>query len=167
MRKKGFTLIEILVSVVLLGLISLFIASTIFQTKKNSKIFKKKIEKTQKIENLTSILYRDLLQSSELNIANYKNYSIVSFRSKNSVYAIDDPYILWLVLKKDNTLARFESSKLMQLPIREEERRYIFMDTMKKSCQFFQVKLSKDKKSILVYIDIRNHSPILFEVKKI
>ncbi len=167
MRRKGFTLVEILVSVVLLGLISLFVASTIFQTKKNSKIFEKKIEETQKIENLTSILYRDLLQSSELNIASYKNYSIVSFRSKNSIYAIDNPYILWLVLKKDNTLTRFESSKLVHLPIKEEDKRYIFMDTMKKACQFFQVKLSKDKKSILVYMEIKEHSPILFEIKKI
>jgi len=167
MRKNGFTLVEILVSVVLLGLISLFVASTIFQTKKNSKIFEKKIEKRQKIESLTSTLYEDLLQSYELNITNYKNYSIISFRSKNSIYAIDNPYILWLVLKKDNTLARLESSKLIQLPIREEEKRYIFMDTMKKACQFFQVKLSKDKKSLLVYIEIKNHSPILFEVKKI
>ena len=167
MKKKAFTFIEIIVSIVLLGLIGLFVTSTIFQTKKNNKFFEKKIKDAGKVEILSTILYRDLLESTNLHIKNYKRYSIIAFRSKNTIYAIDNPYIVWLVLKKKNTLTRLESSRPIHLPISEDEEKYIFMDTMQEKCLFFQVKLSKDKKSLLVYISIKKHKPILFEVKKI
>jgi len=165
--KKAFTLVEILVSIALIGLISIFISSTIFQTKKNNEFFKNHVEKESKIHKYEDILYRDLLQSYALSIERSKRYSIIYFRSKNTIYDISNPYVIWLVLKKDNTLIRLESSREIKLPISEEKQKYIFMNVVQKNCQAFQVLLSKNKKDILVYIDIKNHKPSIFEIAKI
>ncbi|MFK5882196.1 MAG: type II secretion system protein [Sulfurospirillum sp.] len=165
--KRAFTLIEILVSIVLLGLISIFVTSTIYQTKTGIEIFKNKVEETSKIEKFQDVLYRDLLQSNELNTQEYKRYSVVYFRSKNTVYGISNPYIVWFVSKKDDTLVRIESSRQIQLPILEENLKYMFLDSTLKNCKVFLVKLSKDKKDILVYIKIKNQKSTIFEIAKI
>ncbi len=165
--KKAFTLIEILISVVLLGLISMFVSSTIYQTKSNNKFFEKKVKADSKVEMLTDILYRDIFQSLDINTTNSKKYTVLNLRSKNSIYGIEDPYITWLVLKQDNTLVRFESAKKITLPIREEQKNVIFADMAIQKCEHFNINLSKDKKDILSFIKIKNQNPIIFEVKKL
>lgn len=161
---KGFTLIEILVSVVLIGLITLFVSSTIYQTKKNNKLFQDKIKKNSQNEIFLNILYDDLALSDDLNISSYKRYSIISFSSNNSVYGISHPYIVWLVLKKDNAITRLESARKIILPINSDMQKYIYMDIVQKNCEYFQVNLSKNKKQILVFIKNQNHKPYIFEV---
>ena len=164
---KGFTLVEVLVSIVLIGLIALFVSSTIYQTKNNNKLFQDKIKKNSQNEIFLNILYDDLIQSSDLNISGNKRYAIIGFSSNHSVYGVSHPYIVWLVLKKDNTLARLESARKIILPIKDDMQKYIYMDIVQKNCEYFQANLSKNKKQILIFIKNKNHKPYIFEVKKI
>jgi len=94
MKNRAFTLIEVLVSVVLLGLISVFVSSSIYQTKKNDEIFAHKVDETLKVQTTVKTLYKDILESSESNIVNYKDYAILYLRSRNSIYGISTPYIV-------------------------------------------------------------------------
>ncbi len=167
MTKKGFTLVEILVSIVLLGLISVFVSSTIYQTKNNNKLFKDKVFKSTKNEIFLDTLYKDILLSSNLNISNYKKYTIIQLLSNNSVYGISHPYIAWLVLKQNNTIVRLESAKKISLPISENVQKFVYMDTAQKNCQYFQANLSKDKKSVLIFIKIKKQKPIIYEINKL
>ncbi len=166
-KNKGFTLIEVLVSIVLLGLITLFVASTIYQTKINNKLFQDKIKKNSRNEIFLNVLYNDISQSSNLSINNYKRYSIISFSSNNSVYGISHPYVTWLVLKKENSIARFESARKITLPIKSDMQKYTYMDIVQKNCEYFQVNLSKNKKQILVFIKNKKQKPYIFEVNKL
>jgi len=167
MKKRGFTLIEILVSIVLLGLISLFVSSTIYQTKKNNKLFKNEVLKGTKKEIFLNTLYKDILLSTDLNISNNKNYTIIKLLSNNSVYGISHPYISWLVLKQNHTIIRLESAKKIVLPISENMQKFAYIDIVQKNCKFFQASLSKDKKSILVFIKIKKQKPIIYEINKL
>ncbi len=141
--------------------------STIYQTKTNNKIFTKQVKSTSKLETSLKTLHTDFLESSSISITNYKKYSIVNIKTKNSIYGISNPYVTWLVLKKNNTLTRFESARKIKLPIQEEGRKYIFMDLAEKNCDLFQVKLSKNMQDILIYINIAKQNPILFEIHKL
>jgi len=167
MIKKGFTLVEILVSIVLLGLISIFISSTIYQTKNNNKLFKSKVLKNTKSEIFLNTLYKDLLLSSNLDISNGKKYTTIRILSNNSVYGISHPYIVWFVLKKNNTITRLESAKKIILPISENMQKFIYIDTAQKNCEYFQASLSKDKKSTLIFIKIKKQKPIIYEINKL
>lgn len=165
--KKAFTLIEVLVSIVLLVIISLFVSSTIQQTRSNNHIFAKELKNKQRVEILSSMIYMDLFEASKINIKNFKRYSVLSLKSKNSIYSISNPYIIWLVLKDKNSLIRFESAKKITLPIPKEDMNRIFADLTIIKCDNFTITPSKDKKNYLVFIKIKNYRPILFEVKKL
>lgn len=165
--KRAFTLVEILVSVVLLGLISIFVSSLVQQTKSNNTIFEKKVHEDSKLEVLVDILYRDLYLSRELRIESYPQYSILHVKSKNSIYSIAEPYVTWLVLKNDNTLMRLESAKKITLPLDDEFKKDIFVDIGIKNCEHFSINVSNDKKNILTFIHIKNKKPILFEIEKL
>jgi len=164
MTTKAFTLIEVLVSVILLGIISLFISSTIFQTKNNNIIFKKQIQKDLKLETITDILQKDIYQSKEIFVNSQKRYSILYIKTKNSIYGISEPFVIWLVLKENNTLVRLESSKVISLPIQEEFKKNLFVDIATLNCTNFSVNLSKDKNSVLVFLEKNNKNKVLFEV---
>jgi len=164
MIKRAFTLVEILVSVVLLGLISIFTSSLIYQTNDNNKIYEKKVKEISKVDTVIDTLYRDILQSTSNDIKSYNRYSILKLKSKNSLYGIEEPYISWLVLKQDNTLVRLESASKITLPLKNELLANVFMDKALTSCEHFSINLSKDKKSILSFIKLKDKKPIIFEI---
>jgi len=163
MNKRAFTLIEILVAVVLLGLISMFISSTIMQTKKNNVLFKNKTQKDSRLEITTDILYKDIHQSKKLFVEPRKRYSTLHVKTKNSLYGIPEPYVVWLVLKQDDILVRLESAKNISLPIKKEFEKYLFIDVAIKNCTNFSINLSDDKRSVLSFFDIKNSNKVVFE----
>ena len=113
------------------------------------------------------MLYDDIYLSSDISVQSYKKYSIVSIRGKNSIYGIEEPFVVWLVLKDKNRLIRMESARKITFPISDTMQKYIFIDTIQSGCKYFSVNLSKDKKSVLVFVQIENKNPIIFEVKKL
>ena len=165
--KKAFTLVEVLVSIVLLGLISLFIASTISQTQNNNKLFENRVNNDKKLESLIDILYDDIYYSETISVRGLKKYSILYLKSKNSIYDIDEPHIVWLVLKDKNRLIRIESAKKIALPIKDGMRKFAFIDEGIKNCEHFTVNIAKNKKKILTYLHIRDKKPIIFEIEKL
>ena len=74
---------------------------------------------------------------------------------------------MWLVLKEENRLARYESAKKIKLPIKEKSKKVLFVDSISKECNSFSVNLSNDKQGVLIYIEIKNQAPIFFEVEKL
>ena len=165
--KKAFTIIEVLVSVVLLGLISLFIASTISQTKGNNKLFENRVKNDKKLESLVDILYDDIYFSKSITVEGLKKYSLLHVKSKNSIYGIDEPYMIWLVLKDKNRIIRMESAKKITLPLQDNMKKFVFIDEGMKNCEHFTVNISKNKKRILLYLQIKNKKPIIFEIEKL
>lgn len=165
--KRAFTLIEVLVSVVLLGLISVFIASTISQTQNNNRLFENIVNNDKKLESLVDILYDDIYFSKSITVSGLKKYSVLHVKSKNSIYGIDEPYIAWLVLKENNKLIRIESARKITLPIKDELKKYLFIDETIKDCEHFTVNISKDKKRILTYLHVKDKKPIIFEIEKL
>ena len=167
MKKEAFTLVEIVVSVVLLGIIAMFVSSTVLQTKSNNALFKKKLKIDGRFEAVSNRLYKDLYQASTISVKGSKRYSILHVKSQSSVYGISEPYIVWLVLKKDNALVRMESARKISLPMKEEGKKYIFVDVVLRDCTNFSINQSKDKNSTLVYIDTKNGDKSLFEVMRL
>jgi prepilin-type N-terminal cleavage/methylation domain-containing protein len=165
--KKAFTLVEVLVSVVLLGLISMFISSTIAQTKSNNKLFENRLKDDKKLESLIDILYDDIYFSKSITVDGLKKYSLLHVKSKNSIYGIDEPYVVWLVLKDGNRLIRMESARKIVLPLKEEMKKWIFIDEGIKNCEHFTVNISKDEQKVLTYMKTKDKKPIIFEIEKL
>ena len=167
MIKRAFTLVEVLVSVALLGLISMFVVSTVTQTKNNNRLFENKINEDKKLETLSDLLYDDLSLSQDVTVQGLKKYSVLHVKGENSIYGIEEPFVVWLVLKDKNMLVRMESARKITLPLKEEMKKYVFIDALLGECEHFNINMSKDKKSILSFVQIQDKKPIIFEVEKL
>ena len=82
--------------------------------------------------------------------------------TRNSLYALPDPKVCWVVLKNNNTLARIEGS-LYHLPLNSEER--VEVDPIMSDIEVFDLYHEKDK--ILVLIQQKEKEPITFMLQGI
>lgn len=167
MRRNAFTLIELVVSIALFGLITVFLFGSIDELRKQQLFFQKKEVVIEKKNQIVSLLRTDFDRSQSVTVvaSMSKDYDSVSIAGSNrSLYGMDRPYVTWLVLKADNMLVRLESSSPIILPIQPEALYSIHSDLIAKQCELFRVYDSP--KHRLVYLKLENQSPLVVETSK-
>jgi prepilin-type N-terminal cleavage/methylation domain-containing protein len=157
-NRKAFTLLEVLISIALLGIVIVALFSSVDMMQNSNQQLAQYLEKSKKITKATNVLYMDIL-SSDGNITIQKDeFSRVCMEeTRNSLYALPSAKVCWIVLKKDNTLARIEGNGY-HLPLRSEER--VELDPIMADIEVFDVYHEKDK--VLVLIQQQRKEPISF-----
>jgi prepilin-type N-terminal cleavage/methylation domain-containing protein len=158
--KKAFTLIEVLISIVLVGLIlpPLYKLITLMYDS-NSQIYTY-VKKQSKESKIINIMYLDLL-SSDGNISIQKDdFSRVCINStNNSLYGHPKSKVCWVVIKENNTLVRVEG-KDYRLPLDLEDNVEVYNSF--KNLELFDV--YKNKSDVLVVLKQRKQKPIAFNI---
>ena len=162
-KRPAFTLIEVLISIALLGIILPALYQSVALLRDSNTHLFSYLEKAKKVTKATETLYLDLL-SSDGNISIQKDeYSRVCIeQSKNSLYALSVAKVCWLVLKKDKTLVRVEGNNYT-LPLGVEEK--VEVNPVMKNVEVFDVYYQKDK--ILVLLQQHAQEPISFMIQGI
>ena len=160
-KRPAFTLIEVLISIALLGIILPALYQSVALLRDSNTHLFSYLEKAKKVTKATETLYLDLL-SSDGNISIQKDeYSRVCIeQSKNSLYALSVAKVCWLVLKKDKTLVRVEGNNY-NLPLGVEEK--VEVNPVMKNVEVFDVYYQKDK--ILVLLQQHAQEPISFMIQ--
>ena len=158
--KKAFTLIEVLISIVLVGLIlpPLYKLITLMQDS-NSQIFTY-VKQNTKESKLIDIMYLDFL-SSDGNISISKDeFSRVCINSThNSLYGFSNVKVCWVVVKTNNTLVRIEGTNYnLPLELDAKVESYSSLNNL----ELFDV--YRNKTDILVIIKQKSQQPIVFEI---
>ena len=167
MRRNAFTLVELLVSISLFGLIAIFLFGTIDQLRKQQTFFQKKETILSRKNMILSLLRSDLDRAQSVNVSatTSRNFDTVSITGSNhSLYGIDRPYLVWIILKIDNSLIRLESPSPISLPIHSEKRYLVHSDLIAKQCEIFRVYTSA--KHRLSYLKFEHQSPLIVETFK-
>lgn len=167
MKRNAFTLVELLVSIVLFGLIAIFLFGAIDELRNQQSFFKKKEEILERKNQIVSLLRSDLdrVQSVSVSASTSKDFDSLSITGSNrSLYGIDSPFVAWVILKADNTLIRLESSNPITIPIRPEMLYLTHSDLIAKHCEIFRMYDSPQQR--LVYLKLENQSPLIVEIKK-
>ena len=164
MNKRAFTLVELIISITLLGIIVIFLYSSTTALQKSNKIFYENEKKLEVGEDILNMLYKDIFQSNELNISG-KNSVLLNLKTKNSLFNISMPYVSWFVSKDENTLLRFESIYPFS-KMNNQNSYYYHISVVAKECEKFQIYQSKNKKYILIYIKLKNSEPLIYEFYK-
>ncbi len=172
MSKRAFTLIELMISVALISLIFIYLYSSIDSLKFTNKFYENKNLELELREKFLTTIYRDMALASGgikfLEKPDSKNYSIVQIdKSKNSLYNIKNPNVVWFVSKKDDTLIRLESKSTIKLPIEDNEMFNVHLDKVVPNCKAFRVYDSNGSKSFLIYLKNDKLKPIIFEFNKL
>ncbi len=160
-NRKAFTLLEVLISIALLGIVIVALFSSVDMLQNSNQHLLKYLEKSKKITKATKTLYLDIVSSDgNITIAKDEFSRICMEQTRNSLYALPAAKVCWVVLKKDNTLVRVEGNAY-HLPLKSEER--VEIDTIMTGIEIFDLYHEKDK--VLVLIQQQEKEPISFMVQ--
>jgi len=150
-NKKAFTLLEVLISIMLLSLVlmALYKSSDILRAS-NKNLFNH-LEKTSNALKGAKTLYMDILQSDgNITIVNkHKLNHIIINSTKNTIYQLNSAKVIWLVYKEENQLLRIEGNQF-KLPLRLEEK--VAIDKIVDNIELFKVYRSKKTDKLLVLL---------------
>jgi len=163
LKRPGFTIIEVLISIALMGIILPALYQTVDLLRDSNTHLFENLEKAKKVTQVTDTLYLDLV-SSDGNISIQKDeFSRVCIENtKNSLYALSVAKVCWVVLRKENTLLRIEGYGY-HLPTKEDEK--VEVNTVMKDVEHFDLYHKKDK--ILVLLQQKAKEPISFMIQGI
>lgn len=162
-KRKAFTLIEVLISIALMGIVIVALFSSVDMMQDSNQQLAQYVEKSKKTTNITKVLYLDLIHSDgNITIIKDEFSRVCIGETRNSLYALPSAKVCWVVLKKENTLARIEGNGY-HLPLRLEER--VEIDPVMTEIEVFDLYQEKDK--ILVLIQQQGKEPISFMLQGI
>ena len=160
---KGFTLLEVLISIGLLGIVIVALFSTVSTMKSSNNHLLEYLEKAKKVTKATKILYLDIIRSDgNISIRKDEFTQLCIEETANSLYALSLAKVCWVVLKKDNTLVRVEGNNY-HLPTKLEEK--VEVNPVMKHVELFDVYHKKDK--VLVFLKQTGKEPITFMIQGI
>ena len=163
--KKAFTLIELIISILLIGLIVTYLFETLGVLKKSDKKLEAKREKRELMLKIKQSIYLDILQANDVNISktNNKNIDLLTLKeTKNSLHNLDMPDVIYLVDKK-NRLIRVEGYNI-KLPLNTQTLYTVKFDEVLDNIEFFKIYKSKKKDKILIYLKSQKLPEIFFEM---
>jgi len=163
-RSKAFSLVELIISIVLLGIIATFLYSTVSNLEKTNKIFAANEKKLSEKEKIVDLLYDDLFSANSLALKG-QQYSLISMQTSNSLYDIAQPYVTWLVSKENNTLLRLESTREFK-NTDSQSMDYVHITKVRENCELFKIYQSKKRENILIHLKFKNQEPIVYEFSK-
>jgi len=162
-KRKAFTLLEVLISIALLGIILPALYESVDMLRESNTHLFNYVKKSKTVTKATQTLYLDILSSDGNLTLTKDDFSRLCIEeTKNSLYALPLAKVCWIVLKKEHTLLRLEGNGY-ELPLRVEDR--VEADVVMKDVDIFDVYYRKDK--VLVLIQQHQKEPISFLIQGI
>jgi len=118
-RRSAFTLMELMISVVLIALITLFMYAAIGTTKRSNDTLKRHSQNEHNRTMIYDLLYRDLFQAISIETIQpvNKHYTVVQLQTINTIYDLIYPYVTYYVHNEKKRLIRLESARKINLPL--------------------------------------------------
>jgi len=164
--KKAFTLVELLISIIILSFLMTALYKSYASLNASNSIYKNKSDDIKSIELKRKTIYLDLslaIPKSLIYLDRDTKKDIISFQTINSVHKRFNPYITYIV--KDSILYRLESlTKIKIFPFNSDFNGNV--DNLGEVDEFKIYKSkSKSDESYLVNIVFKNNAKILLKVK--
>jgi len=157
-NRSAFTLIEILISTVLLSIVLIGLYGVLDTQKRTVKNIKENLDKSIEHDRAIMVLYHDLLQSDgNLTIKKGERDTLCIESTTNSLYELGRAKVCWLVLKDKETLTRIEGNSF-KLPLGLEDN--VEVNRVLEGVSAFEV--SRDKDKIFVYAKETQKEPYSF-----
>ncbi len=158
--KKSFTLIEIIISVMILSILFFAMSGVLKNLKITKEILEKNFVKSSQKELMIKTLYYDLLNAQSVKIVHSPNsdFDRVYIVTSNSLYRLIYPDVLWYVSKNKNSLIRVESPYEITLP----NENLFFMDKFEQKVKIFKIYKNQNK----IFVFIKTKKPLYFKIFK-
>ena len=165
--RRAFTLIELMISIVILSILMLFLYKSYSSPNRSNMEYLKEVQKIQKIQKIKKTLYLDLALArlGSMQILNQsKEEDILFLQSTHSLHNRVEPYIAYIV--KNKKLYRLESLKKFKgYPLSADSE---FDADFIGELQHFRIYQNDTKAKVLKYLvdcDFKNMPDILLKIK--
>ncbi len=130
--KKAFTLMELMVSIVLIVLITMFLYNAIASMKISNKTLAYHDKSEDNRTKIFELFYRDIIESISLKSlpTKDKHYNVIELQTHNSLHQIAMPYVTYYVSRDKDSLIRLEAAKEILLPVKYEDKFAIHADLL-------------------------------------
>jgi len=165
MRKSAFTLIELIISIVILSILMLFLYKSYATLNKSNSFLAKEVQKISSLELLKKTIYLDFaaaLKESVVILPQDQREDVVFLQTSNSIHQRINPYVAYIV--KDKILYRLESLKpFKEYPLVADSE---FVSDKLGEVKSFRVYSSNEqaKKSYLMSISFAEKEEILLKL---
>lgn len=141
MRRGGFTLMEVLVSVVILVLITVYMYGAMAGSRTTMAALKRGSEAEHNRTMLYTLLFRDLMEADTVKTLPTENrrFHLLQLQTYNSLYDMPFPHVLWYVNAQSKQLVRLESSREINLPTGYDEQVYLRADVFARDVTDFNL----------------------------
>jgi prepilin-type N-terminal cleavage/methylation domain-containing protein len=141
MKRGAFTLMELLVSVALLAIITVFMYGAIASSKLSNEVLGRHSGKEHNRTMIFNLLYRDIFESLyvEATPTKEKHFTLVQMQTFNSIYDINAPYVTYYVDSQTDSLMRLEAARKIELPVKYEDRYAIHADVIMTKVSDFNI----------------------------
>ncbi len=138
---RGFTLMEMMVSVVLIVMITLFLSEAVTSLRFSNVKLRDHDAVDENRSKLMQMMYKDFFVADTIEVIETENkrYDVVQLSGANSYYEMPYVYVLYYVKKEGQVLVRLESPKKITLPVPYEDRFRIKSDILLENVSDFSV----------------------------
>jgi len=165
MKKNAFTLIELMISIMILSIVMLFLYKSYADLNKTNKVYEKEVGKLEHISRIKQTLYLDLLLATQetLTVSHQDaKFDFVSFETEHSLHRLIKPYVAYIV--KEKVLYRLESNQAIKSTEISREQPFI-VDKIGKVEKFKFYLPKKKEGNVLIGAKFKNLAPIILKVK--
>ena len=162
--RKAFTLIELVISIVILSIMMLFLYKSYAMLNRTNALLTDETQLIAKKELLKKVIYLDLTLAMSINILNQsKTEDIVVLQTANSIHKRFNPFVAYIIREKK--LYRIESLRpIRSYPLSADSE---FVADELGNAEIFRVYKSKDSKKdvYLTHIKFAKKDEILLKVR--
>jgi prepilin-type N-terminal cleavage/methylation domain-containing protein len=168
---KGFTLIEVMISVALFSIIILFLYQTIDMNEKSNRFYEEKLTTYKNQDDVKFIIYEDILNNS-LNIETNGTKTIQKDKNDNTILHLHtsntfhNPFYnnVTYFLGKDGELFRVESKEYFNSENVYEVLKNSYIDIVFSDVEKFRVVKKEKENKFAVYIKLQNEDKIFLTI---
>ncbi len=151
--KKAFTLIEVIISIFLFSLITVFLYKSISNLRLNNKNLMQNANQNKNLSKVIKLLKSDLILAKNISLKKIdKNYLLIE-TTLNSIHDISKPFVEWKILKNSKKLVRVEKNG-----------ENIFINDTTLKCKKIRIIKSNKNNTYLIYIKLENNQELITEV---
>jgi len=164
--RKAFTLIELLISIVILSVLMLFLYKSYASLNRTNATYAQELQKLQKSELLKKVIYIDLSTAIKKSVKIIKqdtNEDVLYLQTPNSIHNRINPYVAYIM--KEKKLYRLESLKEFKSYPLDAQSEFVADELAEVTS--FRVYPSKDSKKALYLVHIvkKDKSEVLLKIK--
>lgn len=161
LRRRAFTLIEVLISIALLSLVLLALYKSIGMLRDSNRQLFQYLEKASREKIGTETLFLDIAGSDgNMSIIGNEFSRLCLENTINSLYGLSTAKVCWVIGKKEKRLFRSEGNGYI-LPLRSDDR--VAVDTVLEDIDLFRV--YRKKSEVLVMLRQKGKKSISFLVQ--